>query len=987
VRFILYLSFAALVGGVRFAEAQSAPVFSMSQPPRWLPYVSASGLTGDRPGVGLTLGVSHPILNPITGLFAVRGETYGEWRSSGSDAGLRALANVPVIGFSAGVDWRATSSAIDPIFSFQTAIRRGGIVGGGSMVRLDWLPTRSQLGIGVNVPIGRPFAGRTRPRAVEGSGKREAGSGNDRDGLVSPVASTLPDAAERALRSVDRSAELISAFTNLYTSADQTVLASSSASRDGYGAAMVSYHEALASAFGAALRDERLTYEVTARARAVVLSKAILPFDALFGQVKNDRVAADMFATSRTAFARWLIDSSSVPSSDRATTLAVFDRWTSSLTDLSRRLRARWHDSRLVWLPAQLALMADQFDEQREVDDLVGRAVGHAFTDSNEVAYLRTADLPLEIARSIMAARRYHVLWTHDFTGRRPSKQLDDISYTIVADAYLPALTAAVQRYDSTGIIPQYMILLDAFYYHARYGRMWMTVLEHPLTAASPLGAGEAREAQHLAQRMNALRNAVAHSARLQREAARHGGAKWIESIVKVNVNIVLPSDFSFRSAHMMPPLPFTGDNVSRDHRKMVLYDFTEADPYAGDLMVTGVGIGEHYASATWEDRGYRVRGPGALEARAALRRTLMSNGFKPDQIPASLRADGPDHADPPPTGTHRGARVLSVDNDPGFGAKRASVARAMLYTLAPPGSDIVVPDPLWLSDTWTGMLLGAAARGCRVAIITPAAPNSPNPEKEVFALQHDILNRMLEIRTRFASRISSAGGAFHIGIYASRTPVTDPRARFAEVRAGLARYPWIREMIPFDSATLSSIDQATMTADRTAAGAILAEDERPREPQLHQKTQLIARPGAITALVRQPGWEHTLAQTLLMQSRETARLAEALSAPTPAADTAAVRAADQLMQAYERSLSASERTQLSFYFTVGSQNHDSRGLLMDGEANVVVSGFEASAGLVDLFYLMARTTWVDRSAEIDRMVPTPGGFAAKLVHFIKLAM
>jgi hypothetical protein len=479
------------------------------------------------------------------------------------------------------------------------------------------------------------------------------------------------------------------------------------------------------------------------------------------------------------------------------------------------------------------------------------------------------------------------------------------------------------------------------------------------------------------------LRTAVARSARLQRDAAAHGGAKWIESIVKVNVNIVLPSDFSFRSARMLPPLPFTADNLSRDHRKMVLYDFTEADPYAGDLLVTGIGIGEHYASATWEDRGYRVRGPGALEARAALRRTLTSNGFKADQIPTALRVT----ADPPPTGTHRGARVLNVDNEPGFGAKRSSVARAMLYTLAPPGSDIIVPDPLWLSDTWAGMLLGAAARGCRIAIITPAVPNSPNPEKQVIALQHDVLERVLAIRDRFASRIGDAGGAFHIGIYASRTPVTDPRARFAEVRAGLARYPWIREMIPFDSTTLASIDRATMTADRTAAGAILAEDERPREPQLHQKTQLIARPGAIAALVRQPGWENTLAQTLLAQSEETARLAEALSAPTPAADTTAVRAADQMMQSYERSLSPEERTRLSFYFTVGTQNHDSRGLLMDGEASVVVSGFEASAGLVDLFYLMARTTWVDKSAEIDRLVPSPGGFTAKLVRLIRLAM
>ena len=63
-------------------------------------------------------------------------------------------------------------------------------------------------------------------------------------------------------------------------------------------------------------------------------------------------------------------------------------------------------------------------------------------------------DLPLEIARSIYAARDYHVLWTHDFTGRRESGAIDNVGYSMVADAYLPALTAAVKRYDNAGVLP-----------------------------------------------------------------------------------------------------------------------------------------------------------------------------------------------------------------------------------------------------------------------------------------------------------------------------------------------------------------------------------------------------------------------------------------------------------------------------------------------------------------------------------------------------
>src|SRR4029078_11231836 len=65
--------------------------------------------------------------------------------------------------------------------------------------------------------------------------------------------------------------------------------------------------------------------------------------------------------------------------------------------------------------------------------------------------------------------------------------------------------------------------------------------------------------------------------------------------------------------------------------------------------------------------------------------------------------------------------RAMQVNNEVGFAVKESSVARAMLYTLAPPGSEIIVPDPMWMSRTWAGMLAGAAARACGVAAVSPA--------------------------------------------------------------------------------------------------------------------------------------------------------------------------------------------------------------------------------------------------------------------------
>jgi hypothetical protein len=284
-------------------------------------------------------------------------------------------------------------------------------------------------------------------------------------------------------------------------------------------------------------------------------------------------------------------------------------------------------------------------------------------------------------------------------------------------------------------------------------------------------------------------------------------------------------------------------------------------------------------------------------------------------------------------------------------------------------------------------MLAAAALRGCHVVIIAPALANAPSPEPPVIALEREMLSSLLALRDRYGDRIERAGGELRIGLYAPHAPVSDVAGRLTEVRGGLARAPWIRQLIPLDDATIAAIDRATAQASQTETETILAKDETPREPQLHQKTELVARPGAIAALVRQPGWGNALAQSLTTQSTETARLADALAAPLPAADTAAIRAADDLLQGYHRSLPEAEQKRLDFYFIVGSQNHDDRGLALDGESALVVSGFDASAGLVDLFYLMARTTWVGSTRDIDALLPAPRGIFARLARLVHFAM
>ena len=958
------------------------PAFSMGQPQRWLPYTAGFGVFGrDVNGGGALLGVRHPILNPVNGLLDVSAEALGEAGSTSSAVGLRLRAEAPALALAVGAEWRSARHRVDPLLTYQTAIRRGGFIGHGSLLRVDWRPREHSFAVGAQFPLLQPRAGKTRPARTIAQLPPDAD--------VRPIGPVWAFTATTALAdTLAHFARTISTYSSLYTPEDESALEAAARlpSANSYAAATRIYFATLSRIFATATGDPTRGDSLARIARAIVLADFILPYDALYGQVKPNDAAPRLLARAREHVARALADSPGVAPPMRDATLAALDQWVAVLRDVARRSLDAWGDTRLVWISPALALEPEEYDEQSELDALIGRAVGHPFTDHNALTYLRTSDLSVEIARSILAAKIYHVLWTHDFAVRRLTGELDRVGYTMVADAYLPALTAAVQRYDSTGTLPQYFLFLDAFYYHGRDERLWMSILENPLRARVSLGRNETREAEHLLARLAALRGAVGQSRRLQREAAARGGSSWLARVVKVHVNVTYPSDFSFRSSHLIPPIPFTPDNIARDHRKLVFYDFTETNPYAGELLAMGIGIGEHYASATWDDRGFRLRGPAALEAREALRRNLLGQGVAPDQIPEILRAAR--GSVQPDTNPRNVARALHVHNETGFGAKQSSVARAMLYTLAPAGSVIIVPDPLWLSASWGAMLAGAAARGSTVMIIAPAQANSPNTQPPVYALERDVLQHLLAIRHRLQAEPDVGRGELHVGLFTATAPVTDVAGRLAEIRSGLARAPWIRDVIPFDDATLSVLTRAVAgTGASDAAATSIAHDIEPRAPQLHQKTQIIARPGALRALARQPGWDEVLARTIRDQARATADLAETLGAPPEAVDTGAVRAAEQRLQGYQRSLTEAERRSLSFYLVVGSQNHDPRGLMLDGEADVLVSGFDASAGLVDLFFLMARTTWIDENADIDRLVPPPSRFMTWLARLIRPVM
>jgi hypothetical protein len=482
----------------------------------------------------------------------------------------------------------------------------------------------------------------------------------------------------------------------------------------------------------------------------------------------------------------------------------------------------------------------------------------------------------------------------------------------------------------------------------------------------------------------DSLRAAVAGSAGLQAEASRRG-KRWLKKVIRVQVNVTQPSDLTFRSSRIFVDALIVPDNVVRDHRKIAFRDVTERDPAKGMAMYTGVGIGEQYASATWEDQAILVQGPALLSLKVAARELLLSNGFRSDELPPPLRelpvpADyGQRVAALEAAGAR--ARALQVHNRVGFAQKDASVLRMMLYTLMPAGSVIYAPDAIWTSRLWASQLLAAALRGCHVYVIAPSRANAPSAGYPAMSESRELLSRLLEIQTVLGPQIRNAGGTLRVGLYTRRAPIGNPVATLQEVAQGYTRYPWLREEFPMPSAAHQLLlTAADSLAVRGVRPERLVEDRVERLPKLHRKTQFFATRETLREIAAQP-------QILEAFRRLFADSVRATFAPetTAVEQQARMQEVRPFVQAFDRL--SNDRKRSALYVTIGSMNTDDRGLYLDGEVLSALAGPWALSNFCDFAFLAGSTTWLESQEELNRLLPPYGERQRRRAYWIRKAI
>jgi hypothetical protein len=1001
----------------KYRPESGGHTYSLGMPPIWKGYggievqwvrpgdqAQASGL--------LNLGLFKNLGSPVVGLAAIGAEGYGGVRASEFDWGARANLSIPLLNLGFGADYNHIDDKISFLMQLDVPIRRGGIVGRGSLLSVRWLPGRGNtLSAGFTFPLWGSKIGKTRPRRDYVQLVRQESEGR----VVINSDSTLAEVLDTLRARILGVARLTQPFAEHSGGDPQKAMQPVLAELKSYMAATDElfpgghtlaeeirvYHQVLDHAFSVALsklpvaRWETTPAGVTASAmaREVLLQEMLYPYNSLLGQRKKSDSFSGLSSVARSHFARLLLSEFGSGTAQTRAAYGVFQDLCDFIEESRQELRRRWEDTRFVWLPLQYGLKPEEHDSQEKLDRIIASATGTGFSRGTNVWYIINEQFQWEIARSITKAEDYHVLWIHDIRGVNDAGTPDTVSYEQVI-TYLQTFIDRVKSYDEVGKIPKYMIFLDQHYFELNKSRIWLRVLREPLDYTLSLPDEQKHWEHRIEELQSQLREAIDASLLLKIERSQYGES-WLKNRIKVHINITNPADQSFVSHHVVGILAVP-DNNMRDHRKIAFYDITEEDPYKGMAMFTGMGLGEHYVGTNWEDRALMMQGPAALAVKDAARTLAINQGFEPHQIPEVLRpkirpagydqmvadtlAQLPDWFDDE-------KRVMQLHNQTGFRDKPINPAKAVLYSLMPDSSYIQVPDALWQNYLFASLLSGSSLRGCRSLIIAPTAESAPSSAAPTMARAHGLLSRVMVFNDVMASEIKAAGGLIKVGLYAPRQGVGDIAGRMRQAVGQTP--PWLSRVYPDNRAFDDVARNAQAQLDSMGyTERYWKADSAKVNPKLHLKANFFASRTAWDALLGREEWADILHEYIAYLAQQNMASAGEGDHPDARAIPDALREKFlRLMRNYWEALSPDERSRVSYYFTLGSVNMDYRSMCLDGESMIIVSGWHSLVGILDFMLLAGLCEWPESTDELNALLPPPSGLTRSLSGLLRLIL
>jgi hypothetical protein len=318
-----------------------------------------------------------------------------------------------------------------------------------------------------------------------------------------------------------------------------------------------------------------------------------------------------------------------------------------------------------------------------------------------------------------------------------------------------------------------------------------------------------------------------------------------------------------------------------------------------------------------------------------------------------------------------------------GYGEKMASVLKATLYALMPPGAVTKAPDSLWNFPLWASLVTGHALRGGRVMVVAPSFENAPAQAFGSMSLARNVLEQVVAAAKELRPALDGAGGFLRVGMYEPTVDVGDIPGRIRQTTATYRSNPWLQELHGLGPSQLRSLEALADSMEESGYRANYLEAEALEAPKLHMKAHFFATREGWDPLVRGPQTEAFLSAYMRQRARQLALSGEERDIRETQVQLKPF--ADALHESWIQHTDAPTQERAAWYLMLGSHNQNFRSAMLDGEVLMAVAGQDAMIGLADFMVVLGLCEWVDDPAALDPHFPELSGLMKGLGNWAKI--
>jgi len=950
-----------------------APPISMGQPSRHrIQLGMLSGYSWEEDNVVNRLYLSdHTVLSvPQMGGVNVTVET--GLQVGKNTIGGTATLYATLFGLQNGVEYDTRRNKFLYRLAVDIVAKRGGLSGFGNRLRLEYVPGTKTVHVGLTINSPWKRYRHNRPRLSYVRLTRNKSSHKP----VIPESQFLRELLGQIQQSLKRIDELLTPRlvydidshrqVKKFNRNVEVLQELTSGNGNGFLAEDSIYHKTLRDVFTFISEgDEKTGNKLAELSEIAILEDLVVPFNRLFGQRKRPFDLCQFKTAAMKRFESSISNIFSEQNTDKQdAAMMIFEHTITAIQKVAERHNDRWDEARLVWLPLNYGLQPEQYDSQEEVEQIVGLVTGRTISNANSIQYLHNDRYYHELENMVRETEYYHVLHIHDVCGKRIGIT-DEISWRFAINGYIESFINAIEEIDSgeRKLLPQFMIFLDQFYYEKNKSKTVISFLEK-LYEPGKLKIDDDSLKDQVKQAHYRLRKAIENSSTFSTKPD-----STLKKLFRVHINITNTFD----------PV-YSEDAIARDHRKLTFRDVFEDDPAMGVAIFTGMGVGSLYVGSCWDDRSLMVRGSELVHLKDETRLLFLSQGYDPDEIPYYLqpRQFPTDYKQRCEKLRNSGwtTSLMHLMNFTGYGSKQATIIKAVMYNLALPGSVLVIPDSIWASDYWASMLFAASLRGCHVYAIAPDRAHAPSSAGITLETIRKTLKSLLKLSNEFAEEIDKSGGTLKIGFYRRNSDVFDIKLRLEEFLTGIQNDSTYADLNLIQPSFIESIEEELRKPEMSEIQiSHLISSQSDCYPKLHFKMQYFMNKSALSVLGKEE-WADIIHSYFDIRRKEVTSSSVVRPGLTP-----------NIVKPLLVHLDGDEYYKPKdpiFTMLIGSHNQDRRSMILDGEAIVMISGYESLIGFIDFALLMGSTDWINDFETIDKEFPRQAGIIRAVIRLIK---